>query len=722
LTQKTSKTFLSYSRVDSAFVLRLGRHLVRSGVDVWLDQLELQPGVMWDNEIELALASASKVIVVLSPDSCRSQHVRDEIGYALDHGKTVIPLMYRTCESPLRLHRQQWVDFRGSYSHAFESLLRDLKIGAEGEGLPEEQSATGSTQQNKTKRNAAGALISRRTFAVGAAATGCGLVAAGVFERTRIVDWLHPLPAKRFVVVAEWPASAGGPLQTLVSSVMDAIGTELARAEASDHNLLVLPAQAGAALQNMADLNMLRQSMGANLVLGIAATAESAATRLQFQVIDPAQSKVLRESSMRIEGEDQMQTPAQAAKTAASLLNVEESALNAQPATTGTSNKDAYAAFQAAEAAKNEANDTQLETAIDFYKKAIDLDPNYAQAYARLAWAYLRTYGLTHKGAALDLARDNAQAALQLDPNSVDAHVALSTVYQKQGDDNGAATEIATALQLDPTDPHTLTYQAELLRNQCKWAESEAAFQRLVQLRPNYWLARYEYGVMLWRSGRYEEALKACGEAALAYPGSALPLEAIGNACTQLGRWQEAADALTRSNALKSYDGITASFAELYRMQQKWDQAIAYAERAVQQDSDSPDDLAQLGIVYASAGKPRAKVLDAYQRAGTAQELEMADRPADGPGWMLLALCRAETGQMDEAKKLVKKAEDLYALDVDSQLIKLRVLELVRDRQDSLQTLAQCLKRAPVKLQVEAMPELAELRVTPEYHEIISRA
>ena len=100
----------------------------------------------------------------------------------------------------------------------------------------------------------------------------------------------------------------------------------------------------------------------------------------------------------------------------------------------------------------------------------------------------------------------------------------------------------------------------------------------------------------------------------------------------------------------------------------------------------------------------------------------MADRPADGPGWMLLALCRAETGQMDEAKKLVKKAEDLYALDVDSQLIKLRVLELVRDRQDSLQTLAECLQRAPVKLQVEAMPELAELRATQEYVQMISRA
>ena len=275
MTQKASKTFLSYSHADSAFVLKLGRDLVRAGVDVWLDQLELQPGVMWDNEIEVVLASASKVIVVLSPDSCGSQHVRDEIGYALDHGKIVIPLMYRTCETPLRMHRHQWVDFRGSYAQAFEALLRDLRSGTENDGWTEGQSQTGAGHQHVGQRGVEGPWMSRRTFAVGAAAAGCGLVAAAVVERARLVEWLHPLPAKRFVAVAQWPTSTDGKLQTLVSSVMDAVGTELSRAEASDSGLLVLPAPVSTSIKSMADLNTLRQSMGANLVLGIAGNSRS---------------------------------------------------------------------------------------------------------------------------------------------------------------------------------------------------------------------------------------------------------------------------------------------------------------------------------------------------------------------------------------------------------------------------------------------------------------
>ena len=438
-------------------------------------------------------------------------------------------------------------------------------------------------------------------------------------------------------------------------------------------------------------------------------------------MIDPAASKVVREASLRVESEKQMQAPAEAAKTVAALLNVKPSAVNAQRVAAGTTNKDAYAAFEAAEAAKNEPNDAKLNEAIDLYKKATELDPNYAQAYAKLAWGYLRTYGLTQNSAALDLARDNAQAALRLDPDSVDAHVALSQLFQKAGDDNGAEKEMEIALQLDPTDPHTLNYQAKLLRDLCEWNESEAAYKRLVQLRPNYWLARFEYGVMLDRMGRYEEALAETRSAALAYPRDGRPLINVGAICTQLGCWQDAADALKRSYDLRVTGTVLNCISELNRMQQKWPDAVTYAEQAVQK-SASVDNLTQLGIVYDSAGKPREKAQDAYQRAGAKLAEELSNRPTDGPGWMVLALCRAQTGQMDEAKKLLKKAEDFHVQDVDSQLIKLRVLELLQDRQGSLQLLADCLKRGPLKLQVEAMPELAELRKTAEYQQIVGRA
>ena len=52
--------FVSYSREDSEFVLRLARDLKAAGANVWLDQLDIQPGHAWDSMIESALIAATR--------------------------------------------------------------------------------------------------------------------------------------------------------------------------------------------------------------------------------------------------------------------------------------------------------------------------------------------------------------------------------------------------------------------------------------------------------------------------------------------------------------------------------------------------------------------------------------------------------------------------------------------------------------------------------------
>lgn len=98
-------TFFSYSRTDSAFVLKLAKDLRNKGTDLWLDQLDIKAGSHWDASIEAALNSASRMIVVLSPASVGSNNVMDEVSYALESGKTVIPILMSECKSPFRLRR-----------------------------------------------------------------------------------------------------------------------------------------------------------------------------------------------------------------------------------------------------------------------------------------------------------------------------------------------------------------------------------------------------------------------------------------------------------------------------------------------------------------------------------------------------------------------------------------------------------------------------------------
>ena len=120
--------FVSYSRDDSEFALRLTQDLKAAGAHVWLDQLDIQPGHPWDNAIEEALNTAPQMLLILSPASAKSENVRNEISYALEQGKIIIPVLYQDCTVPLRLQRTQRIDFRADYARGLHSLMTHLHV------------------------------------------------------------------------------------------------------------------------------------------------------------------------------------------------------------------------------------------------------------------------------------------------------------------------------------------------------------------------------------------------------------------------------------------------------------------------------------------------------------------------------------------------------------------------------------------------------------------
>jgi TPR repeat protein len=118
--------FFSYSREDSEFVLHVARDLKAAQADVWLDQMDIVPGQRWDDAVERALADCPRMLVVLSPAAVHSTNVMDEVSFALEEGKTVIPILYRDCGIPFRLRRVQYIDFRRDYEHGLTELLKIL--------------------------------------------------------------------------------------------------------------------------------------------------------------------------------------------------------------------------------------------------------------------------------------------------------------------------------------------------------------------------------------------------------------------------------------------------------------------------------------------------------------------------------------------------------------------------------------------------------------------
>ncbi len=138
---KPDTCFLSYSRSDEDFALRLAKDLQSRGVEMWVDRFNIRPSEHWDRAIERAIRGCRTVIAVLSPRSVASENVADEISLAIDAGKPIIPVVIEPCDLPLRLTRRHLIDATGSYDLALKLCFDEIAGGNES------ATATASTQR-----------------------------------------------------------------------------------------------------------------------------------------------------------------------------------------------------------------------------------------------------------------------------------------------------------------------------------------------------------------------------------------------------------------------------------------------------------------------------------------------------------------------------------------------------------------------------------------------
>ncbi|HEY1387435.1 MAG TPA: TIR domain-containing protein [Ktedonobacterales bacterium] len=130
MTHRTS-VFISYSRIDNTTVDRLEAELISYGFNTWVDREHLEGGDKWAAQIERAIQASDIVVVGLSPDSVISPWVTNELFYAQQLGKPIIPVLLRPVERiPLMLAATQYIDMHADESQGLQQLrLRLLRLG-----------------------------------------------------------------------------------------------------------------------------------------------------------------------------------------------------------------------------------------------------------------------------------------------------------------------------------------------------------------------------------------------------------------------------------------------------------------------------------------------------------------------------------------------------------------------------------------------------------------
>jgi tetratricopeptide (TPR) repeat protein len=216
-----------------------------------------------------------------------------------------------------------------------------------------------------------------------------------------------------------------------------------------------------------------------------------------------------------------------------------------------------------------------LETAIEFFEKAIRIDPNYALAWSGLADSYSIIPAYTRSMLprdAMPKARAAAENAVRLGPNLAEAHVSLGKVLVAQ---------FRTAVELEPLAIVINRNFADTLYRIRSYRKAEAQYKKVLEIDPESARTLRRLGTMLAFRGRFKEAFAALNEsAALGDEGAKIKL---GIARVLEGNEKKAREIL----AIESKRAVhsPATLAALYAILGERERAFELIDRSTEESS-----------------------------------------------------------------------------------------------------------------------------------------
>lgn len=250
-----------------------------------------------------------------------------------------------------------------------------------------------------------------------------------------------------------------------------------------------------------------------------------------------------------------------------------------------TVNPQAYEAYLQGRYLLNRRTSEALHKSVQYFQKAIQLDPHYAVAYSGLADSHLTLLDLGQLSTEVATREADAAArkALQIDDALAEAHSSLG---------------------------HSAFHQFD-------WPTTETEFRRALELSPNYVLAHHYYANYLTVVGRTEEALSEARSALLLDPVS-LPAGAnLSNLLYFARRYEEAiAQAIHVLEIDPTFYRAYMDLGRAYEQQKNLSKAIAAFRKIVTASARSPAYLMDLAHAYALAGQRRkaSQLLQELQR------------------------------------------------------------------------------------------------------------
>ncbi len=151
-----------------------------------------------------------------------------------------------------------------------------------------------------------------------------------------------------------------------------------------------------------------------------------------------------------------------------------------------------------------------LDSSIEHFRRAIEIDPNFALAYSALGSSYVNRVlkGLGQAGDH-DKAKNAFKKALALDPKLLEARMQMVFIYMTEGQKPKARREIEILRHEFPNDPGVQFVRAIVARLDGDYEKALRSYDRMVKLNPGERVpASYNRARIFMYQGEYDQALR----------------------------------------------------------------------------------------------------------------------------------------------------------------------------------------------------------------------
>jgi TolB-like protein/DNA-binding winged helix-turn-helix (wHTH) protein/Tfp pilus assembly protein PilF len=171
----------------------------------------------------------------------------------------------------------------------------------------------------------------------------------------------------------------------------------------------------------------------------------------------------------------------------------------------------AYEAVQKGRFLQEKMTSDDMRKALEYFQRALEIDPSYAPAYIGIVDAYTigggRLMGVTLREGVAKM-KEAGHKAVELDDTTAAAHYALAKVKYYEWDLPGAEKEFQRALELNPGDAQVRRHYGHYLIAMRRHPDSIREMQHALALDPLSPLLTTEVGWTYYYARQYPEAIK----------------------------------------------------------------------------------------------------------------------------------------------------------------------------------------------------------------------